>query len=188
MEDINTLTQKANSGDAVAMRKLGYEYLIGKNIQKDEKKAFQLFRAAVWEGDLNATIYCGYCCKTGAVCTTRASGGHAGAHVLVVFQPVINDFSRRSARDFHSAPRFSKHTRAASRHRPACGRRALVSVGERKTELLLRRSKVARCHRQHPVTVSSRDCHRAKRKRLSHRRAGTEQAVERAVQIHQAER
>ena len=66
MEDINTLTQKANSGDAVAMRKLGYEYLIGKNIQKDEKKAFQLFRAAVWEGDLNATIYCGYCCKTGA--------------------------------------------------------------------------------------------------------------------------
>ena len=39
MEDINTLTQKANSGDAVAMRKLGYEYLIGKNIQKDEKKA-----------------------------------------------------------------------------------------------------------------------------------------------------
>lgn len=61
-----TLTQKANSGDAVAMRKLGYEYLIGKNIQKDEKKAFQLFRAAVWEGDLNATIYCGYCCKTGA--------------------------------------------------------------------------------------------------------------------------
>ena len=34
MEDINTLTQKANSGDAVAMRKLGYEYLIGKNIQK----------------------------------------------------------------------------------------------------------------------------------------------------------
>ena len=29
MEDINTLTQKANSGDAVAMRKLGYEYLIG---------------------------------------------------------------------------------------------------------------------------------------------------------------
>ena len=30
MEDINTLTQKANSGDAVAMRKLGYEYLIGK--------------------------------------------------------------------------------------------------------------------------------------------------------------
>ena len=64
--DINTLTQKANSGDAVAMRKLGYEYLIGKNIQKDEKKAFQLFRAAVWEGDLNATIYCGYCCKTGA--------------------------------------------------------------------------------------------------------------------------
>lgn len=37
MEDINTLTQKANSGDAVAMRKLGYEYLIGKNIQKDEK-------------------------------------------------------------------------------------------------------------------------------------------------------
>ena len=37
-----------------------------KNIQKDEKKAFQLFRAAVWEGDLNATIYCGYCCKTGA--------------------------------------------------------------------------------------------------------------------------
>ena len=57
MEDINTLTQKANSGDAVAMRKLGYEYLIGKNIQKDEKKAFQLFRAAVWEGDLNATIY-----------------------------------------------------------------------------------------------------------------------------------
>ena len=49
MEDINTLTQKANSGDAVAMRKLGYEYLIGKNIQKDEKKAFQLFRAAVWE-------------------------------------------------------------------------------------------------------------------------------------------
>ena len=66
MEDINTLTQKANSGDAVAMRKLGYEYLIGKNIQKDEKRAFQLFRAAVWEGDLNATIYCGYCCKTGA--------------------------------------------------------------------------------------------------------------------------
>ena len=66
MEDINTLTQKANSGDAVAMRKLGYEYLIGKNIQKDEKKAFHLFRAAVWEGDLNATIYCGYCCKTGA--------------------------------------------------------------------------------------------------------------------------
>ena len=35
MEDINTLTQKANSGDAVAMRKLGYEYLIGKNIQKE---------------------------------------------------------------------------------------------------------------------------------------------------------
>ena len=33
MEDINTLTQKANSGDAVAMRKLGYEYLIGNNIQ-----------------------------------------------------------------------------------------------------------------------------------------------------------
>ena len=66
MEDINTLTQKANSGDAVAMRKLGYEYLIGKNIQKDEKKAFQLFRAACWEGDFNATIYCGYCCKTGA--------------------------------------------------------------------------------------------------------------------------
>lgn len=65
-ESIDTLTQKANSGDAVAMRKLGYEYLIGKNIQKDEKKAFQLFRAAVWEGDLNATIYCGYCCKTGA--------------------------------------------------------------------------------------------------------------------------
>ncbi len=37
MEDINTLTQKANSGDAVAMRKLGYEYLIGKNIQKTKK-------------------------------------------------------------------------------------------------------------------------------------------------------
>lgn len=43
MEDINTLTQKANSGDAVAMRKLGYEYLIGKNIQKDEKKSISTF-------------------------------------------------------------------------------------------------------------------------------------------------
>lgn len=51
MEDINTLTQKANSGDAIAMRKLGYEYLIGKNIQKDEKRHFnfsvQLFGKAI---------------------------------------------------------------------------------------------------------------------------------------------
>ena len=50
MEDINTLTQKANSGDAVAMRKLGYEYLIGKNIQKDEKHfnfSVQLFGKAI---------------------------------------------------------------------------------------------------------------------------------------------
>ena len=56
------------------------------------------------------------------------SGGHAGAHVLVVFQPVINDFSRRSARDFHSALRFSKHTRAASRHRPARERTGFGAV------------------------------------------------------------
>lgn len=52
MEDINTLTQKANSGDAVAMRKLGYEYLIGKNIQKRRKKrhfnfSVQLFGKAI---------------------------------------------------------------------------------------------------------------------------------------------
>lgn len=51
MEDINTLTQKANSGDAVAMRKLGYEYLIGKNIQKTKKRHFnfsvQLFGKAI---------------------------------------------------------------------------------------------------------------------------------------------
>lgn len=50
MEDINTLTQKANSGDAVAMRKLGYEYLIGKNIQRRKKHfnfSVQLFGKAI---------------------------------------------------------------------------------------------------------------------------------------------
>lgn len=97
MEDINTLTQKANSGDAVAMRKLGYEYLIGKNIQKDEKKAFQLFRAAVWEGDLNATIYCGYCCKTGAAvrpdswCRTRNPPAASGANARHPTQRRLTD-------------------------------------------------------------------------------------------------
>ncbi len=43
MEDINTLTQKANSGDAVAMRKLGYEYLIGKQHPKRRKKGISTF-------------------------------------------------------------------------------------------------------------------------------------------------
>lgn len=66
MSDINALIQRANSGDAAAMSDLGYEYLTGKNIQKDEKKALQLFRAAVWEGCIAATVRCGYCYKTGA--------------------------------------------------------------------------------------------------------------------------
>ena len=48
MEDINTLTQKANSGDAVAMRKLGYEYLIGKNTKKKHFNfSVQLFGKAI---------------------------------------------------------------------------------------------------------------------------------------------
>lgn len=51
MEDINTLTQKVNSGDAVAMRKLGYEYLIGKTFKKTKKRHFnfsvQLFGKAI---------------------------------------------------------------------------------------------------------------------------------------------
>lgn len=50
MEDINTLTQKANSGDAVAMRKLGYEYLIGKTFKRRKRHfnfSVQLFGKAI---------------------------------------------------------------------------------------------------------------------------------------------
>ena len=87
---------------------------------------------------------------------------HTRPHILGIFQSIINDLTYGHTGDPHMAPPGSYKKRRASRNRPLCGQRALIRISQRKTELLLRTSKVTGSHGKHHVAVSCRHTHGGK--------------------------
>ena len=113
---------------------------------------------------------------------------HTCTHILGVFQSVVHHFSCGKSCDLYFSLLPVQHAGSASRNRPGSRQRSLASVAKRKTEFLLRRGKMAGCHRQHPLAVTGRQCDGSETQRLSHRGARTEQSVQRPIQFSDSKR
>jgi hypothetical protein len=59
------LEQKAEKGDAKAQNDLGIAYLLGKGVEKNSKKAFELFKKSNDQGNIVAGYYMGICLGSG---------------------------------------------------------------------------------------------------------------------------
>jgi len=60
-EDIETLKEMVKQGSHEAMGKLGYCYLTGTNVEKNDKEAFKLLNNASKSGDAFSNFYVGKC-------------------------------------------------------------------------------------------------------------------------------
>ena len=64
-QNIDSLTNLANKGNAGAQNKLGYIYFSGKGIQKDLNKAFYWYKKSAKQGDAEAQFYLGFIYQKG---------------------------------------------------------------------------------------------------------------------------
>ena len=83
----------ASLGDAAAQVRLGYMYLTGQGVAKDEARAVKLYEAAANQGDTHAQVYLGDMYERGVVAQDKARAaqlyqdaadqGRADAQVLL---------------------------------------------------------------------------------------------------------
>ena len=107
----------ASLGDAAAQVRLGYMYLTGQGVAKDEARAVKLYEAAANQGDTHAQVYLGDMYERGVVAQDKARAaqlyqdaadqGRADAQVLLAHmykhgRGVVKD-EARAARLFQAA-------------------------------------------------------------------------------------
>src|SRR5699024_3813064 len=120
------------------------------------------------------------------ICLNGAAGGrcHTGSHIQRVFQAKIHDFSCSDSRNPGMTLPGTQNTGSASRHCPCGGKRTLIAVPQRKSELLLCTCKMAGSYCPHILSEFSRHSHRSKGQGFSHCGAGAIESIYRSVESH----
>lgn len=65
MQDLEKDMELARQYDSKALERLGLAYYNGNGVEQDRKKAFELFVASTWEGNINAAFRAGLCYLNG---------------------------------------------------------------------------------------------------------------------------